>query len=350
MSDAAGTNLPPEEPKLSELEEQVLAQFTNRESQADTSTEEAPIDSLAPAGTVDEQAPVTTSPVPGGEGGEEQAPAPPSGGEPAPTTPVEESAPTEEHTTPEIAWDTYPEPVEAEAQAKLLYDWHRQLTPQQAGAIDQALSGDYVLVRADQVSQLQEQYQRMEQWEQERAAAARRSPEQELIDPHLDPDEAGDPILAAQLQSTQAQIAQLQEQQMIQLLDQEVTAREQVIVAAQDNWLQAHPYLDETDIGALEDQITTSGIFPTLFEKYGAEQATRMAFEQAAAVIPRVSQKVMDARVAEQVAAGTQAVQAQQQNGTRASAIAGGATTPPDLSGMNSDDAMVEEIRRAMYG
>ena len=362
MSDAAEIN-PLDESKLSPLEEQVLAQFTQREEQSAAQATDTPADEPASQEQPVTPAPeATSSPVPGGEGGEEQAPVP--SGEPAPATPttsvdegaqLEQEAQTSAPSTPEtpapIEWDVYPEPFEAQQQAKELYDWSRSLTPQQMGAINQALSGDFVLVRADQVAQLQETYQRMEQWQQEQAQRARGGGVDEVVDPHLAPDEdTGDPILAAQLASTQAQVAQMQEQQMIAQLEQEVAAREQVIVSAQQNWLAEHPYLDDVDVAALEDQITTSGIFPVLFDKYGAEQATRMAFEQAAAIIPRTQQKILDARVAEQVAAGTQIVQAQQQNGTRASAIAGGATTPPDLSGMSADDAMVEEIRRAMYG
>ena len=340
---------------LSALEEQLLAEFTERGAAPDSPTPTEP-----PA----QPAADSPHPDPGGEGG---AVTPPVERPAASALPPEADPDLDPALDPEqievsgapSVWDDYPDPSGSQAQAKQLLDWHQSLSPQDISTVDQALSGEFVMVPVAQIEQLQNAWSDMERWKagQPPAGQTQQSPPQHSgeYNPYDDPEfqQASNPQveqLQTTVAATQQQVAAMQQQQMQQNIATETERISSEIQAAEAQWRSNHPYLDDADMEVLQNHITSSNTFGPLQAQYGTAEATRISFEQAAAVIPRVQSKVTDAIVNQRVAQGQATVEAQQLNGTRASAIAGGATTPPDLSGMDPEDAMVEEIRKSMFG
>ena len=335
---------------LSALEEQLLAEFTERGAAPDSPTPTEP-----PA----QPAADSPHPDPGGEGGAVTLPAEgPAASALPPETSEHEQIEVDDQPAPSV-WDDYPDPSGSQAQAKQLLDWHQSLSPQDISTVDQALSGEFVMVPVAQIEQLQNAWSDMERWKagQPPAGQTQQSPPQHSgeYNPYDDPEfqQASNPQveqLQTTVAATQQQVAAMQQQQMQQNIATETERISSEIQAAEAQWRSNHPYLDDADMEVLQNHITSSNTFGPLQAQYGTAEATRISFEQAAAVIPRVQSKVTDAIVNQRVAQGQATVEAQQLNGTRASAIAGGATTPPDLSGMDPEDAMVEEIRKSMFG
>lgn len=335
---------------LSALEEQLLAEFTERGAAPDSPTPTEP-----PA----QPAADSPHPDPGGEGGAVTLPAEgPAASALPPETSEHEQIEVDDQPAPSV-WDDYPDPSGSQAQAKQLLDWHQSLSPQDISTVDQALSGEFVMVPVAQIEQLQNAWSDMERWKAGQAPAGQtqQSPPQHSgeYNPYDDPEfqQASNPQveqLQTTVAATQQQVAAMQQQQMQQNIATETERISSEIQAAEAQWRSNHPYLDDADMEVLQNHITSSNTFGPLQAQYGTAEATRISFEQAAAVIPRVQSKVTDAIVNQRVAQGQATVEAQQLNGTRASAIAGGATTPPDLSGMDPEDAMVEEIRKSMFG
>ena len=339
---------------LSALEEQLLAEFTERDGAAVPTPTDPPAQLAADS----------PHPDPGGEGG---AVTPPVERPAASALPPEADPAVDPAVDPEqiegsgapSVWDDYPDPSGSQAQAKQLLDWHQSLSPQDISTVDQALSGEFVMVPVAQIEQLQNAWSDMERWKagQPPAGQTQQSPPQHSgeYNPYDDPEfqQASNPQveqLQTTVAATQQQVAAMQQQQMQQNIATETERISSEIQAAEAQWRSNHPYLDDADMEVLQNHITSSNTFGPLQAQYGTAEATRISFEQAAAVIPRVQSKVTDAIVNQRVAQGQATVEAQQLNGTRASAIAGGATTPPDLSGMDPEDAMVEEIRKSMFG
>ena len=334
---------------LSALEEQLLAEFTERDGAAVPTPTDPPAQLAADS----------PHPDPGGEGGAVTLPAEgPAASALPPETSEHEQIEVDDQPAPSV-WDDYPDPSGSQAQAKQLLDWHQSLSPQDISTVDQALSGEFVMVPVAQIEQLQNAWSDMERWKagQPPAGQTQQSPPQHSgeYNPYDDPEfqQASNPQveqLQTTVAATQQQVAAMQQQQMQQNIATETERISSEIQAAEAQWRSNHPYLDDADMEVLQNHITSSNTFGPLQAQYGTAEATRISFEQAAAVIPRVQSKVTDAIVNQRVAQGQATVEAQQLNGTRASAIAGGATTPPDLSGMDPEDAMVEEIRKSMFG
>lgn len=351
---AAATPPPPVEDDDSligdttEFERQLLDQFRNPDAVTDTPTD--------PRAAAPEQ----PSPGPGGEGSEPPPAVAAVSGEVAPdetptpsTTP--EGAPPEGTPPPAPPaaeadlWDTYDDPAQVQQQAKSLVDWYANLDQAQVQTIDAALSGEYVLVPAAQVAELQARWDQLQQPAAPTQPAAPSAPNPAEYGANgYEPEGTGDPILAAQLAATRQEVAQLQATQMQSQIDQQVAKSAEQIATAADAWVAAHPELTEADVAAVQNQALQSGIYGPLAARYGDAEATRMALEQAAAVVPTVQQKVLNARAAQLAAEQATQIAQQQAAGTRASAISGAGTTPPDLSGLSPDDAMVEEIRQGM--
>ena len=223
---------------------------------------------------------------------------------------------------------------------RAVYDWYSNLDAEAIQTVDAALSGQYVLVPADQVQMLAENWELLEQV---RSGKLRQPGSVDTADT-TDFGDDTDPEVAA-LRDKVAQLEYTQEQERMM---ERVNQTASVIDAAYDEWKQAHPYLDEQDFAVLEQAVYQSGIFPALAERYGDAQAVKLAMDQTLYSLPNLRDKALQPIIDERLQRELAAVQEQQARGTRASAIAGTSPEPPSPSSasIDPDEAMVEEIAR----
>lgn len=362
MSDASTT-----EPVagLNQLEEQLLAEFTSREATEPTPTPTTPTTPTTEASTGD----------PAVEGGDASPQAPSGVEEPGATTPPDppESEQTSDSLEPPdpsdssdpgvgSVWGNFAgDPATNEQHAASVYSWYQGLTAQQMQTVDQSLSGDYVMVPVAQVTELQEAWDEMQEWKSARSQnppTPNPNPNPNANAPVPDypeygndptpdypptPTDATDPI-------ARAAIAELQQTQMEQQVHAEAAANAAIIDEVGATWMTQHPFLTESDYGVIQDYIVNTGTFGALSQQYGVAEATRIALDQAAAVIPNISSKILDERVNARLQESQEVISQQSAVGQRASAISGAGSNPPGAIEADGVDPMVEEIRRSMYG
>lgn len=257
---------------------------------------------------------------------------------PADTTAVETEQSSEPVDEPE------PSPLDGIPDEQLptlraVYDWYSNLDAEAIQTVDAALSGQYVLVPADQVQMLAENWELLEQV---RSGKFRQNDTTDTTGTSFEEDI--DPEVAA-LRDKVAQLEYTQEQERIM---ERVNQSASVIDTAYNEWKEAHPHLDERDFAVLEQAVYQSGIFPALAERYGDAQAVKIAMDQTLYSLPTLRDKALQPIIDERLQQELAAVQEQQARGTRASAIAGTSPEPPSssASSVDPDEAMVEEIAR----
>jgi hypothetical protein len=300
-----------------------------------------------------------------GDGGEDEAPPESTGGasapddlsfiEPADTddatvdTPVESeqlnvAEPTDgpdDDLLIDQVWGDIPE--ENLPTARAVYDWYSQLDENAIAQIDATLSGQYVLVPAQQIETLQNNWDLLESV---RSGEYQRQ-NVDVDDEYSDNVSNNPDIDALNQRIAQLEAEKMQEQQAVQL---QQTAS--VIDATYVQWRDQHPELSDDDFARLEAAVVQSGMFGPLAAQYGDVQATVMALDQMLYANPEFRNKAIEPLVNEKLQAELQAAQEQQARGQRASSISGAAAGPPGETAVNLDpeEAMIEEITRALRG
>lgn len=316
----------------------------------------------------------TSPPSPGGGDGEQASPESVTPGDAAPdlpfvepvdgsgSTPAPESQPVggqdgAGEVGDSVGGDTPPPPVditeywndvepEQVAQARAVYDWYSQLDQQAIAQVDAALSGRYVMVPQEQIAVLQQDWELLQQV---KAGAIR--PNQQPVDgsiPPIDSDEQSDPATA----ELAARVQRMEEEQFAAQQQAFVAQTQAAIDGAYEEWKADHPYLDARDLAQLERDLVSSGVYAPLAQQHGDAAATKMALDQLLYANPALRDKAIQPLVDERLQQSIVEAQSQQARGQRASAISGSAPAPPSEGAvpMDPDEAMIEEVRRAMQG
>lgn len=295
-----------------------------------------PVESgVEPAGGATPPAVETDTPDPselaGGEGGEVASSGEPSPPDPEPAT---ESEPG--------LWDDFGDKApEVERSARNLLDWYSQLTPEMVQQIDAVTSGQYTLIPTSQVPEINRLY--------EMAAQMQAQSQTQPVADGYEPDESDEPATPSttdpEIERLRAQVNQLTEAQMQQMIHSEQQQLVEIINNARDEWVQDHPELTAEDIETIERDLIESGIYNPLADRYGEAEGMKRALDQTLYANATLRDRIIAARAAEQ-----QALEQQAQRAQRASAIAGGATTPPANApaATGYDDPIAAEIAQAM--
>lgn len=329
------------------------------------------VDIFEQRGGEGDDAPADTSPPsPGGGDGEQASPDVASSGDAAPDLPFVEPvdgsgstpAPSVEGqeggegvqdsdggdpAPPPVDIAEYWDGVDAEqvAVARSVYDWYSQLDQTAVAQIDAALSGQYVMVPAGQIEALQRDWELLQQVKSGAAPTVAQQPGQTPDIPPLDSDETDPTVL-----EMQARVARLEQEQFEERQQQYMHQAAAQIDSAYAQWREDHPYLDDADIRKLENAVVQSGIYSALAQQHGDARATQLALDQMLYADPALRDKALQPIIDERLQQSLADAQTQQARGTRASAIAGSAPAPPSdgAVAMDPDEAMVEEIARAM--
>lgn len=238
-------------------------------------------------------------------------------------------------------WGDVPE--ENLSTARAVYDWYSQLDQNAIAQIDATLSGQYVLVPAEQIEFLQQNWNLVEDARQGKLSADTGG---------YDEIDADDPGTNPEVDQLNYRIAQLEAERMQEQAAAQIQQTSTVIDATYNQWRDQHPNLSDEDFGALENMVIQSGIFGPLAAQYGDVQATVMALDQMLYANPDLRAKAIEPLVNEKLQAELHAAQEQQARGQRASSISGAAAGPPGETAVNLDpeEAMIEEITRALRG
>lgn len=227
-------------------------------------------------------------------------------------------------------------------QARAVYDWYSQLDQNAIAQIDATLSGQYVLVPAQQIEQLQQDWNLVEQ-----VRSGKYQP-QNSTDTYDYDDESGqvDPTVAA----LNDRVAELEMERMQQQQAYQIEQSASTIDHVYEAWKSEHPELDANDFATLEQMVVQSGVFGPLAAQYGDQQATIMALDQMLYVNPGLRDKTLQPLVDQRLQQEMQAVQEQQARGQRASSISGASAEPPGetASTLDPEEAMIEELARAL--
>jgi hypothetical protein len=241
--------------------------------------------------------------------------------------------------TREVAdqWDTLSD--EDRTTASRLYEWYGTLDQDRIAAIDAATSGDYTLVRNDQITELQANYDLLQKM---RAGDWETTPTEPVDDDDVPPQ------VRLQLEAQQREIDQLRTFQVRDQTDAQLHAATNEIEQAANQWRSQHPELTDDEFDDLQQRVVDSGQFAGIANRYGNVRAVDSLYTQALTQSPTYIQQTIDQRVQAELDRRLTPLQDAQARGSRASAVSGAASSVPDLSLMSADEAMIEELRQHM--
>lgn len=324
---------------VNEFEQQVVDLFNDRGG-------EGPPDEVSPPSPGDgDEGSAPPDAQAGGDAPDDLSFVEPVGDVPAEPAEAEQVAPVaDEPLQPDSGFEEYWGDATDEqlAQARSVYDWYSQLDQNAIAQIDATLSGQYVLVPAQQIEQLQQDWNLVEQ-----VRSGKYQPQNQVDSYDYDDDgEQIDPTVAAlNDRVAELELERMQQQQAFQM-QQSAGA----IDATYDQWRNEHPELDANDLAALEQMVVQSGVFGPLAAQYGDAQATVMALDQMLYANPQFREKAIQPLIDERLQQEMLAVQEQQARGQRASSISGASAGPPGetASTLDPEEAMIEELARAL--
>jgi len=310
-----------EETDFSEFESQVVEQFNAREAQSSATPDETPVDA---------------SPSPGSE-----AAVPSTGGAALDfVEPVDDYSETSEpEPQQETVWTGYDD--SQQQMARGVFDWYQKLDQTAVATVDAALSGDYVLVPAEQIETLQQN------WDQLHAPQQERINEEEYGQyGDVDPE---DPLVQ-EMMELKNKVEFFEQQQINSQINETVEQQAQIIDDTFQYWCSQHSYLEPSDMLKAQEWVLNSGVFETFASQYDSQTATLRSLDQALFTDPQLRMKAVQPMIDQRLQEEMQAAQEQAMRGMRASAVSGSSGTEPDMSALNPEEAMIEEIRRSLEG
>jgi hypothetical protein len=333
-----------EDPRLSELEQQVLAKF-----QSNTTGE--PEGYAQMVGAADEPVPVdepteaTPPPSP-------HPSAPASASDAVSSPPPAAEVPPADPRTPDLSgvdasedgtlatWEEWDD--DTKSQAVRVAEWATGLTEEAQLQIDAVLSGQYALVPVEDVPKITEFYQ-AQQNSPPPSPAAPGTPAPEYNPYTL--DEPVDPRVA-QLEAQVQQLAQAQNQTVEQ---QQIAYQRDAINTGSDAWFASHSDLTSSERDRLSAWVVRSGMYAGFAQTLPPERAVQAALDSALSQDATIQARRTDEIVAQRLAEEREAAVSQQERARAQSAISGsGASSPGVPQIMDPDAAMVAMVQAAM--